>query len=76
MKLTGVSVTSGASNKKFAITTDNAGKTPTEGGAVQTLAAVDDVGTWTLTDTEADTGYYIYGSSSKARIKHIELIYE
>lgn len=64
-----------ATNKKFTISSDEAGKNALDGGEVKTLP-MDAEGVWELTGTQAGTSYYIYASGTKSRIASLYLIYE
>ena len=74
LRLARVEMQSVATDKKYTISSDISG-TVIEGGEMQKLP-MEGVGSWTLTDTQADTRYYIYMSSSNSRIASISLIYE
>ena len=64
-----------ATNKKFTISSDEAGKNALDGGEVKTLP-MDAEGVWELTGTQTGTSYYIYASGTKSRIASLYLIYE
>lgn len=64
-----------ATNKKFTISSDEAGKNALDGGEVKTLP-MDAEGVWELTGTQAGTSYYIYAGGTKSRIASLYLIYE
>ncbi len=75
LRLVEVQLESVATNKKFTISSDEAGKTAVAGGETKTLAK-DAVGVWQLTGTQAGTSYYIYAGGTKSRIASLYLIYE
>ena len=75
LRLAEVQLESVATNKKFTISSDDAGQNAVEGGKTKTLAK-DSVGIWELTGTQSGTSYYIYAGGTKSRIASLYLIYE
>ncbi len=75
MRLTNVMLLHAATNKKMSITKDSYGKTPVPGGTALTVGKYA-TPMWTLTDTEMDWRYYLYLSTSSARIVNMTLLYE
>ena len=75
LRLAEVQLKSVATNKKFTISSDDAGQNAVEGGKTKTLEK-DAVGVWKLTGTQSGTSYYIYAGGTKSRIASLCLIYE
>ena len=74
MALTKVTMTAGATNKKWLIT-EPLSTAAVQGGGQVTLAKPGDSYTWTLTDPKENHVYSLYTSTTSCRVKYIKLIY-
>lgn len=74
MALTKLTMTAGATNKKWLIT-EQLSTAAVPGGAQVTIAKPGDSYTWTLTDPKENHSYSLYTSTTSCRVKYIKLIY-